>query len=105
MVGLCGLFGFAWAAGLRGFMTEIAQNESNVSWSGTFGWVLLPGLLLRRCWDGQEGAPVLERPMAGEGDAAPLVGASDQSEEQLRAGLVQWREANLIDQDDIVFAA
>ena len=46
LVLLGGLFGFAWAAGLRGFMTQIAQNESNVSWSGTFGWVLLPGLLI-----------------------------------------------------------
>jgi hypothetical protein len=46
MVLLGGLFGFTWAAGLRGFMTQIAQNESNVSWSGTIGWVLLPGLLI-----------------------------------------------------------
>jgi hypothetical protein len=27
-------------------MTQIARDESNVSWSGTFGWVLLPGLLI-----------------------------------------------------------
>lgn len=40
--GLCGL---AWAAGLRGFMAQIVQEESTVSWSGTFGWVLLPGLV------------------------------------------------------------
>ena len=36
--GLCGL---AWAAGLRGFMTQIT-DESSVSWSGTFGYVLVP---------------------------------------------------------------
>jgi hypothetical protein len=40
--GLCGL---AWAAGLRGFMTQIT-DESRVSWSGTFGYILLPGLAI-----------------------------------------------------------
>ena len=40
--GICGL---AWAAGLRGFMAQIT-DESNVSWSGTFGYVLLPGLVI-----------------------------------------------------------
>ncbi len=39
--GLCGL---AWAAGLRGFMAEIAGPESEVAWSGTFAWILLPGV-------------------------------------------------------------
>lgn len=43
---LGGLLGFAWAAGLRGFMTQIAQDGSSVSWSGTFGYVLLPGLMI-----------------------------------------------------------
>lgn len=38
--GACGL---AWAAGLRGFMAQVAE-ASEVSWSGTFGYVLLPGL-------------------------------------------------------------
>ncbi len=41
--GLCGL---AWAAGLRGFMAQIAQGDSSVTWSGTFGYVLLPGLCI-----------------------------------------------------------
>jgi hypothetical protein len=42
--GLCGL---AWAAGLRGFMAQIAaQGLSSVTWSGTFGYVLLPGLCI-----------------------------------------------------------
>ena len=40
--GLCGL---AWAAGLRGFMVQIT-DESSVSWSGTFGFVLVPGLAI-----------------------------------------------------------
>ena len=34
-----------WAAGLRGFMAEIAGFGSNVEWVGTFVWVLLPGVL------------------------------------------------------------
>ena len=43
---LGGLFGLAWAAGMRGFMAQIAHEESSVSWSGTFGYILLPGLLI-----------------------------------------------------------
>lgn len=46
LVLLGGLLGLAWAAGMRGFMAQIAQEDSNVSWSGTFGYVLLPGLLI-----------------------------------------------------------
>jgi hypothetical protein len=46
MVLLGGLCGVAWAAGLRGFMAQVAQEDSSVSWSGTFGYVLLPGLLI-----------------------------------------------------------
>lgn len=41
--GLCGL---AWAAGLRGFMAQIVHEDSSVSWSGTFGWILLPGVAI-----------------------------------------------------------
>lgn len=41
--GLCGL---AWAAGLRGLMSELARSESTVSWSGTFVWILLPGAVV-----------------------------------------------------------
>ena len=40
--GLCGL---AWAAGLRGFMAQIV-DDSSVTWSGTFGYILLPGLVI-----------------------------------------------------------
>jgi|GEM_PF-1749690 len=39
--GLCGL---AWAAGLRGFMAQIAGTASGVDWAGTFAWILLPGI-------------------------------------------------------------
>ena len=31
-----------WAAGLRGFMAQIAGPTSGVDWSGTFGWILVP---------------------------------------------------------------
>ena len=41
--GVCGL---AWAAGLRGFMAEVARLESNVEWVGTFVWILLPGVVV-----------------------------------------------------------
>ncbi|GAA0944943.1 hypothetical protein GCM10009554_39450 [Kribbella koreensis] len=41
--GVCGL---AWASGLRGFMAQVAGPDSSVSWSGTFGWILLPGALI-----------------------------------------------------------
>ena len=40
--GLCGL---AWAAGLRGFMAQIT-DDSSVTWSGTVGYILLPGLVI-----------------------------------------------------------
>lgn len=39
--GVCGL---AWACGLRGFMAQVAGSESEVTWSGTFAWILAPGL-------------------------------------------------------------
>ena len=40
-----GLFGLAWSAGLRGFMAEVAGPSSRVDWAGTFGWILLPGVV------------------------------------------------------------
>ena len=46
LVLLGGLCGLAWAAGLRGFMAQIVHEGSSVSWSGTFGYILLPGLLI-----------------------------------------------------------
>jgi hypothetical protein len=46
LVLLGGLSGLAWAAGLRGFMAQIVHEDSGVSWSGTFGYILLPGLLI-----------------------------------------------------------
>ena len=46
LVVLGGLCGLAWAAGMRGFMAQLVQEDSTVSWSGTFGYILLPGLLI-----------------------------------------------------------
>jgi hypothetical protein len=31
---------------MRGFMAQIAGGDSSVSWSGTFGYILLPGLVI-----------------------------------------------------------
>jgi hypothetical protein len=41
-----GLCGFAWAAGLRGFMSQVAGAEAGVEWVGTFVWILLPGAII-----------------------------------------------------------
>jgi hypothetical protein len=40
--GVCGL---AWAAGLRGFMAELAGSASDVGWYDTFAQILLPGVI------------------------------------------------------------
>jgi hypothetical protein len=45
LVLLGGVLGLAWAAGLRGFMAEVAGPDSAVHWYGTFGQVLLPGVI------------------------------------------------------------
>lgn len=37
--------GLAWACGLRGFMTQVTTDPSTVTWTGTFLWILLPGLV------------------------------------------------------------
>ena len=41
--GICGL---AWAAGLRGFMADLAGPGSTVEWYGTFAQILLPGVIV-----------------------------------------------------------
>ena len=46
LVLLGGLCGLAWAAGLRGFMAQIVHEDSSVSWSGTLGYILFPGVLI-----------------------------------------------------------
>lgn len=43
LVALGGLLGLAWAAGLRGMMSALAGDISQVSWAGTFIGVLAAG--------------------------------------------------------------
>jgi hypothetical protein len=45
LIAVGGVCGLAWAAGLRGFMAEIAGSASDVEWVGTFVWIVLPGVL------------------------------------------------------------
>lgn len=37
------IVGLAWSASLRALMSEVAGPEANVSWTGTFVWILAPG--------------------------------------------------------------
>jgi len=50
---------------------------------------------------GQEPAPLLERPVRGDRQGSAFVGAGDESEQQLGAGVVEWREPDLVDDDQI----
>jgi hypothetical protein len=43
---IAGAHGLAWTTGFRGFMAEIAGPQSVVDRRGTFGWVLLPGVIV-----------------------------------------------------------
>lgn len=45
LVALGGLCGLAWAAGLRGLMALVAGADHHTTWTGTFGWVLAPGVV------------------------------------------------------------
>ncbi len=40
------LLGLTWAAGLRGWMVDLAGDDSTVTWTGTFLCLLLPGALV-----------------------------------------------------------
>lgn len=44
-IALGGVCGLAWACGLRGFMTQVTTEPSTVTWTGTFMWILAPGLV------------------------------------------------------------
>jgi len=46
LIFLGALGGLAWAAGLRGFMAEVAGLDSTVEWVSTFVWVLVPGVVI-----------------------------------------------------------
>jgi hypothetical protein len=45
MLAIGGVCGLAWAAGLRGFMAELAGSGSDAGWYGTFAQILLPGVI------------------------------------------------------------
>ena len=51
---------------------------------------------------GQEPAPGLEGPVAGDAEGSAFVGGRDHAEQQLRAGVVQRREADFVDEDQVV---
>lgn len=40
------LAGLSWAAAMRGWMIEIAGNQSAFTWVGTFGFVVVPGTVV-----------------------------------------------------------
>ena len=46
---------------------------------------------------GQEPAPLVEGPVAGDAQGAAFVGGRDQAEQQLGAGVIQRGEADLVD--------
>src|SRR5216683_5475967 len=56
----------------------------------------------RRRLNRQEVTPLLEWPMAGHAQAAALVGGSHEAEQQLAAGVVEWSEAQLVNQNQLV---
>jgi hypothetical protein len=51
---------------------------------------------------GQEPAPLVERPVAGDAESTSFVGGGDEPEQQLGAGVVERGEADFIDQDQVV---
>jgi hypothetical protein len=51
---------------------------------------------------GQEATPFLERPVAGDREAAAFVGGGDEPEQQLAAGAVQRREPDFVTDDEVV---
>ena len=51
---------------------------------------------------GQEPSPLLERPVGGDRQGAAFVGGGDEPEQQLGAGVVERREPDLVDDDQVV---
>src|SRR6202035_2097136 len=51
---------------------------------------------------GQEPAPLVEGPVAGDAQGAAFVGSCDDAEQQLRGGVIQRREADFVDNDQVV---
>jgi hypothetical protein len=40
------LLGLAWAASLRGFMSDVSHWDTGFDWLGTYVWILLPGVVI-----------------------------------------------------------
>src|SRR6478609_3920217 len=51
---------------------------------------------------GEEPSPLVERPVGGNGQAAAFVGGGDEPEQQLGARVIQRREADLVEDHQIV---
>ena len=51
---------------------------------------------------GQEPAPRLEGPVAGDAQGAAFIGGRHHAEQQLRAGVIQQGEPDPVDQDEVV---
>ena len=51
---------------------------------------------------GQEPAPGFEGPVRADAERASFVGSGDEPEQQLRAGVIQRREAQFVDQHEVV---
>jgi hypothetical protein len=50
---------------------------------------------------GQEAAPLVKWPVRADAQGAALGGGGDEAEQQLGAGVVQWREPQLVDDDQV----
>ena len=50
---------------------------------------------------GEEPAPLVEGPVAGDPERHPLVGGGDEPEEELGTGVVERGEADLVDDDEV----
>ena len=55
LAALGALAGLAWAAGLRGYMAELAGPQSQVDWFGTFVLILSPGVVVGALLGAAEG--------------------------------------------------
>jgi site-specific DNA recombinase len=51
---------------------------------------------------GQEPAPLVEGPVAGDAQGAAFVGGRDDAEQQLGAGVIERGEADFVDEDEVV---
>jgi hypothetical protein len=50
---------------------------------------------------GEEPPPLVEGPVAGDREGHALVGGGDEPEEELGTGVVEWGEADLVNDDEV----